>query len=199
MGCDIHMKCEYLNHNDVWADCDYYKRNPYYDANETDGEEELLTVPIADGRDYDLFAILANVRNYGETEYISNPKGVPDDCNEHIRADIDMWDLSGHSHSYLTLRELVDWQNSHDKVTQKGLVPPEAAKKLDEEGVLPDMWCQGTNDRNWVWRTWERECKPLEPIIKEMKSRLAEFKWCFTEEKIEENMDNIRIVFWFDN
>lgn len=149
--------------------------------------------------DYDLYAILANVRNYSGAEYISNPKGVPDDCNKYIKKDIEEWGVDGHSHSYLTLRELVEWQSKHTKVAQKGLISPKEAKKLDEEGVLPSMWCQGTSDKTWVWRKWYREKKPLDPIINEMKNRLADFGWLFTEEQINENMDKIRIVFWFDN
>lgn len=198
MGCDIHVRCEYLNGSGVWTDCDYYKRNPYYNAEEPDGEEEFLVAPLYDSRDYSLFAILADVRNYGVTEYIDEPRGKPEDCNEHIQADIDRWGVDGHSHSYLTLRELIEWRETHKKITQKGMISPEAAYKLDLEEVLPETWCQGTN-LDWVWRTWKRECDLLKPLIEGMKDRLRDFKWCFTDEKIEENLDNIRIVFWFDN
>lgn len=59
-------------------------------------------------RHYDLFAVLAGVRNYGDRQLpISSPRGLPPDVSSLIQKASDRWDSDGHSHSYLTLRELL--------------------------------------------------------------------------------------------
>jgi hypothetical protein len=77
-------------------------------------------------RNYDLFSILANVRNgYGfagvETGEgfvpISQPKGVPEDACPEYLAVVAQWDGDGHNHSWLTVRELLeyDWTQTTRK------------------------------------------------------------------------------------
>ena len=98
MGCDIHVyreakingKYESL---DTWVDGDGlgYLDIPYEHDN-------------FQGRDYGLFTLLATVR--GCSEYSLDPKGIPEDCCDEVRAVIDGWGVDGHSHSYLTLTEL---------------------------------------------------------------------------------------------
>ena len=64
------------------------------------------------GRSYYLFAILADVRNgSGEVEPIDYPRGIPDDASSGYKYVVDRWDGDGHSHSYFTLDELInfDW------------------------------------------------------------------------------------------
>ena len=68
-----------------------------------------------DQRDYALFAILADVRN-GLDEFtpIAEPRGVPDDASPEYRAEVAVWSGDGHSHSWLTLKELqaYDWHKT---------------------------------------------------------------------------------------
>ena len=40
---------------------------------------------------------------------MSNPKGVPYDASEEYASIAEQWDTNGHSHSYFTLRELLDY------------------------------------------------------------------------------------------
>lgn len=63
------------------------------------------------GRNYHLFAILAQVRTWDTSESISEPKGIPDDASYAYKYMCDQWHGDAHSHSYLTLEELleVDW------------------------------------------------------------------------------------------
>lgn len=83
MGCDIHMHVE-CKHDGVW------KRH---------------NVEIYDGRDYELFGILAGVR--GILTPISYPKGLPVDVSNEVLQDHDFWEDSGrHSASWLTFDDV---------------------------------------------------------------------------------------------
>ena len=110
MGCDIHCYAERKNKDGKWKIIGNVEK-------EEDGWISIDYEPYHD-RNYNLFAILANVRN--ETAFagcktgegfnpISNPKGVPSDASEEYASLIKQWDSDGHSHSYLTLRELLDY------------------------------------------------------------------------------------------
>lgn len=101
MGCDIHAMIEakhrYRNQPEdegYWVSCGRLK----------------IT------RNYDLFGMLANVRNYGNWPFISNPRFAREDinecedwyyiCSEDFKALSNMWDTDAHSHSYVTMDEL---------------------------------------------------------------------------------------------
>ena len=110
MGCDIHCYAERKNKDGKWEIVGNVKK-------EEDGWISIDYEPYHD-RNYNLFDILANVSN--ETEFagyetgegfnpISNPKGVPSDASEEYASLYEQWDSDGHSHSYLTLRELLDY------------------------------------------------------------------------------------------
>ncbi len=75
MGCDIHLYIEQQKYN-TWK---------------AFGGEYGLP------RDYDMFGVLARVRN--KTKYSYKPKGIPEDFSE----DVDY--VNGHNHSWLTVIE----------------------------------------------------------------------------------------------
>lgn len=145
MGCDVHMYVEVKDSDDKWVPYDGEWDNPEYDPNGSDWQKQekpklcqygwpyrwefqedpnYPEPPIYEafdpGRNYDLFSMLADVRNgYGFAgcptgEYIQpicGPKGVPDDASPEYLQIVERWDGDGHSHSWLTLRELeaYDW------------------------------------------------------------------------------------------
>jgi len=85
---------------------------------------DLKLVTMLD-RDYDSFAILANVRNDDDFNPISEPRGLPewlemDETEEYIK-DTDIW-LGEHSFSFITLGELLDFDWLQE-VTKRGVVP----------------------------------------------------------------------------
>lgn len=87
MGCDIHTFVE-VRKCRAW---------------------ELLDVSIWDFRNYRVFGILADVRNYSAIPPISKPRGWPDDSSI---PDQELWENDCcHSHSYYLLDELLnfDW------------------------------------------------------------------------------------------
>jgi len=103
---------------------------------------------IYSGRNYDLFGMLANVRNgvgfagivtgTGFTP-ISMPKGLPNDVSPIVKSLSDSWEGDGHSHSYLTLRELLDYEWEGQTTTHAGYVEEAQYKEYKEKGQ-PESW-----------------------------------------------------------
>jgi hypothetical protein len=204
MGCDIHVFSEVkktINGIETWVNCDDWRYNPYYNSEDPDGESKMEINPIYRGRNYDLFAVLADVRNYGDTKYICQPKGLPEDVSQIIKNESDRWSSDGHSHSWFTLKELKDFQKENFKIKHSGLISQEAAKKLDEGEETPNTWCQwATPELNLVHREWEEEYDVLNPLIIAMDERMRDEFWIFRDDVDTTEYENkIRIVFWFDN
>ena len=63
------------------------------------------------GRNYYLFSVLADVRNDGSMDPISQPRGIPEDASYPYKMLLKTWEGDYHSASYFTLEELlkVDW------------------------------------------------------------------------------------------
>lgn len=86
------------------------------------------------GRNYGLFAILADVRN-GNIEPIADPKGVPDDASYAYQLQVKQWEGDGHSHSYFTLEELqnVDWTQYPKDYVSEFLETMNKMSKIDTD------------------------------------------------------------------
>lgn len=192
MGCDIHMFTE-MKVNEEWVNIDYFIRNNNY--GKADYEPEYEMIPIVYRRHYALFAMLANVRNDSNNEYISNPKGLPVDCCKYISDNSKSLESDGHSHSYLTLEELITFAKDHKYTKYSGLMT-EANAKLVDAGEMPQMWCKATNAPNMVYREWQYENNILQPIISELTKRKEDMKYQYICDVTD---SDIRIVFWFDN
>lgn len=151
MGCDIHMRAEVRN-NGKWELIGEIFKNQYYDADKqlTDWNKPLVNEPY-DGRNYNLFAILANVRNgrgfagvktSDALNYISEPKGYPDDMSEELKKDdwFSVENVDGHSASYFNLQELesFDWLQTFCRC---GFITETQYVELKNEGKNPDNWC----------------------------------------------------------
>lgn len=109
MGCDIHIFLERKNNKNRWVDSMIYGNDVY--------EEGLK--PLSDyRRDYTLFATLAGVRGDNPIE---RPKGIPEDCSPEYRKLCEDWGDDGHSHSYFTLRELIDAAPNYSEYRKQSL------------------------------------------------------------------------------
>lgn len=126
MGCDIHLYVERQLPNGRW-DC-----QDNIDKEGDDGDVELLA-QFGDhsfdkilnsrpgrymGRNYVLFAILANVRNdYGHPiPFMGESKGIPSDVSGEIRDAFDRWGGDAHSESWWTLNDLLAWEGWEKKI-----------------------------------------------------------------------------------
>jgi hypothetical protein len=145
MGCDVHMYLKkYTDEEDLYinnlvSDLDSYGE-PENETIWKYGSEELSTIrKIKDrikresrdsklsnlldsslekrwvvidepygGRNYNLFSKLADVRSYGNSDCISEPRGVPDDLSLFYEIKTNQWEGDCHSHSYFYLSELLN-------------------------------------------------------------------------------------------
>lgn len=119
MGCDIHAAIEYKDKG-VWRALltpnKYYKK---YD------DEPETTASLNIDRDYNLFSILANVRNGShyydmgeEFNYISSERGLPKDITSKAEKTACTGD---HSDTWVNLQEILDFDWSQ-VVTRRGVV-----------------------------------------------------------------------------
>lgn len=138
MGCDIHLYVEARDKRG-WLTRDEWKV-----------EDGWTDVPFDsrffNDRNYELFAILAGVRNKYDIKPIQEPRGLPSDCDPMILKANDSWGEDGHSHSWLTLAELLafDWTQT---ITCSGWVNGiKFANWLRydrEHGEAPASYCGG--------------------------------------------------------
>lgn len=152
--------------------------------------------PVYDGRNYQIFSILAGVRSKGNVEPIANPRGIPEDTCEYIKSQMKEVDDYIYTTSYVTLKELLQHYEKYPKLKRTGMVSPDTAYKLTL-GVNPQMWCGATNDTTWQYREWYDENTIID-LIERIISRIQLFDEYATEEEIKADGANIRIVFWFD-
>lgn len=156
MGCDIHLYVETRQQDGTW------KAQGEFVRNEDDGEEgwmECKTRFYSD-RNYDLFAILADVRNgrgfagikTGEGfNPISEPRGVPGDASPEYKQIVEQWDCDGHSHSYHTLRDLLDYDWTQETGKQGWVTLKEwvSWSRWDrEQGLGPKSYCGGISGQD---------------------------------------------------
>ena len=203
IGCDIHICCERKNYEGDWINCDHFKLNPYYEGDD-DEDQRWWIIPIFDDRNYELFATLADVRNRGYIKPISEPRGLPDDVHYLTKKLSDNWGTDGHSHSYFTLRELMDYMANAPTIIYSGMISEEQAYNLDHYNIYPKSWCQSTTINGYEHRTWRVPDDNMPRLIDVMKKRCAEenhiYEWQGDyEEQIKKESDSFRIVFWFDN
>lgn len=201
MGCDIHMFCEYkktVNNKEVWVNADNWRVNPYYGD---EYESKYNVSSLLDDRNYSLFSALCGVRDYSEsTPKISEPRGMPKGVSPEILQENKEWGCDGHSHSYATLSEVFAFNKLKNPVKFSGLISVDQAKELDDKGVIPTCWCQGSSDKTLVHRVWEdNTITPLSDLFKKMKERFDDVAWFFGRDIPVDKMDDFRIVFWFDN
>ena len=173
MGCDIHGFLEIVT-DYKYADCVH---------------------GIPDDRSYDMFGLLAGVRNYADCKPISETRGLPEKLSWQAKESLEKWGLDAHSKSWLTVKDFKnhDWElestdgriSTIDKETGKELSKSSYTHLMDDP--------EEVKKRNVELKYLTRKAKDLIP-----------FAWkCFIDymkalaEKYGD--ENVRIVFWFDN
>ena len=96
MGCDIHM------HGEVKI------KGEWHHFGVLDGN-----------RRYEIFALMADVRNMSGIKPISEPRGLPKDATFLTKWDSDRWEGDGHSHSWLGLDELKQVLSWYEETAKK--------------------------------------------------------------------------------
>lgn len=110
--------------------------------------------PWLANRNYNRFAMLANVRNgagfagikTGDGfEYIAEPRGLPEDVYYGIQEMSDEYGIDGHSHSWCMVDELLAFLNKPRESSMLcGYVTPKEYVEWKTEGS-PSSWCGDTS------------------------------------------------------
>jgi len=227
MGCDIHLYTEILNNKGKWVPNDKWEDNPYNYEEEGDPHRGVhYDNQVWSERNYTLFAILADVRNnYGfagvnlgnRFNPISDPKGLPHDVSDEIKGESDRWGGDGHSHSHLSLSELLnyDWLQV---ITRRGVVNLDNYKSWRWDKECPESW-SGTVSGGSVKIVEMEEADKLLDASSSSSSSPFTTNWYVNIEwrqlyascvekfplhtiPLLQEMgkpDEVRIVFWFDN
>jgi len=168
MGCDIHCFVEKKSAEGTWELITGFQSDMYDENSEYFGSEKFKSLsnsPI-DNRYYLMFAVLADVRNglgfagvktHNPLTPISKPRGVPTDASIGYQAEVESWDCDGHSHSWLTVKELMDY-DWDQLVVYQGLVGHSSYQVFKETG-LPSVWCGGSNARKVSNEEMDEICK----------------------------------------
>ena len=195
MGCDIHSFAE-VRRDGKWQRV----MDPYF----KNYGENLTTEPFG-WRSYGTFAFLAGVRNYSVVTPLSEPKGMPDDSewlnsphqyayeNNPMNGELIPYeeretnkqyvseDLNYHSHSYLTLKELIDFDYSQpfeDRRTNKTTIFPNGGSLTDGRHLAAEGEGEKTTYRKFLGEGFFQDIAQLQTMGAP---------------------EDVRIVFWFDN
>lgn len=182
MGCDIHSIAEVKNTEGKWTlvgdvfPLGEFERSWY--------KKDFNNLPF-DWRSYSMFGFLANVRNYSHSEYVSEPKGLPDDSEWLNEYDYDgqsrkeIGEAGGyHSHSWLTVAELI---------------------AFDYDQLFWDRRCmKQTGPNSWNGASFAEN--ENEGEIKTYRQHLGVhfFEHLSILSSLGESED-VRVIFWFDN
>ena len=155
MGCDIHTMAEtgfeYQGKTHWSAITDPVFDHDYYDPTKpVAGYNYPYTKDPFGGRNYRLFAFLADVRNGSgfagidtgdRVEPIDAPRGVPEDASTEWKEYVEEWGANLHSTSWFTLAELkaADWDR---KIVQRGVLTEAHYLELKAGGFAesPTSW-----------------------------------------------------------
>ncbi len=132
------------------------KTNPKYTLSDWQ-EKELQSEPPS-SRNYDWFAVLADVRNGrgfagintgAGFDVISEPKGVPEDACDEWKQSVENMGCDMHSKSYLTLEEF-DKFNWNQMTMKYGVIPLSEYIELKDTGDSPNGWSGGISGPNII-------------------------------------------------
>ncbi len=172
MGCDIHMHVE-IRENNEW----HYFQGEHFSLSDWEKEytgQSKGNVPF-DWRHYKMFAFLAGVRGT-LTPIKEATYSLPEDVSDAVKNEWD--DDNGHSISYLTARELFefDYSKDIDTLTNKRRILTEKTKvKNYTYDSIEETYYDILGGPDAMFFTHVKE--------------LAELG----------DLDDVRIVFWFDN
>ncbi len=175
MGCDIHSYAEVRNkETGKWEQAFNFVTLNDFDKNYLNREKG--DYPF-DWRAYGMYGFLAGVRNYSCIDPIVEPRGIPEDVSDTVKSEYDYWGWDAHTPSHIYLRELVEFDYTQKfwnrRITKQTGPNSWTGAALAEEG--------------------EGEVLPINDFLSEM------FFQHIEDLKTLGDLDDVRVVFWFDN
>ena len=171
MGCDIHVYVEYSHDGKYWR-------------NLTDG---------IGSRDYRMFGILAGVRC--DDLKLFDPKGLPDGQLSWNTEDANILNIAPESHP-----EWADTSGWTSRTSAERWISEGSSKPLYRDGVLNRVTNPDWHSHSWLTSDELSQCVDKYRTIPDVKKAPSEWVGILAAMKaIEENGDQTRVVFWFDN
>lgn len=145
MGTDIHLTVEAKIHNEDWRPL---KRTLTVPNDLFSESATTYDLGWGDGRNYNVFGMLANVRNgtgfagvdMGDGfEPISMPRGFPENSRNYDERESSEY---GHDHSWLSLRELLDLEGKGywEKTTvHRGVLMRDELEQAKNDGIVKSI------------------------------------------------------------
>jgi len=189
VGTDIYIYVE-KRVNDAWLCASPKQKNPCFGD---DDEPEYDLEGIEVGRNRALYQVLTGRggKVYDDIQTAVPPRGLPVDVSAQVLAVAERSGDSGFTHSWLTLRELLDY-SARGYTTKVGTYcPPQIAEQYRATGRLPDDFVPGDYDTpNGTWETVAERDEPLGDAIglKDLIEQLSPVG----------EPEAVRIVFWLD-
>lgn len=176
MGCDIHLRVEYLAPSETlnerlevipegpseWTPAERLvpkdeslEAKRWYFNEDGLPTEEWADVPDLylayedrwySSRDYALFGALAGVRDYDELE-IWEERGFPDDASDHVREDFEGWGGDAHTPSWQNLDELLSVDWNKRVFARRGGLSGGWTEMLERLKDLAFARCEGDQTR----------------------------------------------------
>lgn len=187
-------------------------RSPYWSESMNEEDKKYFEKRTWDpGRHYGLFGLLAGVRSTVFSPFIS-PRGLPDDLSAGVKAAWKKWALDGHTPSYLTLPELISFQDTIEDVPcflnisqfkeykKTGKIPdsyyyapPPKVIPVSNEKMERIMNLMAFLDEKDYWTQVENK-KSVKEICPSFWIDIVE-----AMKKLSKDPNKVRCVFWFDN
>lgn len=169
------------------------------------------------GRNYLWFSILAGVRNGYNIEPMDEARGLPIDVSHEVKREHDCIGVDGHSHSWFTLSELLDYNWDGLILHEEGIVTKEGFMQYKKSGCpsywgMPDRF--DTTDMHISNYQMGQICLGMYGLLEPHKNYRTKVSWSQTHrEAVGVNYlqgifdklasygdpDEVRLVFWFDN
>lgn len=202
MGCDIHVTLErYNKESKRWEPLNLYKKNP---------DDTFEPIPVYDGRNYELFGLLAGVRGSshffkGGYGYIVEPRGLPEDMSSYAQfkweegkdEDGRVWWHTPTWYDFCELENyayLLDDFNKTIKGKNKEIEELEKkVKHLENRSDEQVFWQDELDDLCEEYEFDYNGIDSLVGFVSDIKNVLYEYHVLCPK------MGDVRVVLWFDN
>ena len=204
MGCDIHLFIEKYNEESKrWESLNLYRKNP---------DDTYEPIPVYNGRDYELFGLLAGVRgsshffgsDYG---YLAEPRGLPEDMSVQAQLEWEngkdedgkMWWHTPTWYDFCELDTYAYLLNDFNKEMKK------KNKKIEElEKKIKELESKEDDDDCCDWSPWYFNCDEEEDDDCDGIDSLVGFVKCIEDilhayGRWRIHYGEVRVVMWFDN
>lgn len=197
MGCDIHLFVE-RRVEGTWVPADKWVPDPHKESKDKNALMILCNDRYYNGRNYDLFAILADVRNgrgfagidTGDGfEPISDPRGLPSDVSTEVQSEFTRWGADGHTPSFHTVKDLLeyDWTQVTKLRGVVGAVEFYHWNRWNRgQGESPEGYCGSVGGASVLYLPADE----MEKQIQDLEKQHPEKNVREMEKIIEEKMEN---------